>query len=259
MNWRTILVSSAVLGLLVAGDAAAQKLSLRIENGLVTLDAENVTVDEVLARWIDTTGLNVISKSGQGSDVPVSLHLEGVPERDALRAVLRDLSGYIMGERRDPRTGVVTIDRLMILPQSAAQASPLADARPRRPFTPARAATQLTLPVIEAPAGDDTPVELAPVPAGRLAPGTSAVFTAGDDVEVQRPSLAELDEQIRSIRGDVPTAPTPTPGNPFGTSRGAAQPGQTTPAAAPPPFEPPITNPEADPRAIRQTIVDSEP
>ena len=78
MNARTILAFSAVLGLLAAGDAAAQKLSLRIDKGLVTLDAENVTVDEVLARWIDTTGLNVVSKSGQGSDVPVSLHLEGV-------------------------------------------------------------------------------------------------------------------------------------------------------------------------------------
>src|SRR5687767_6651553 len=127
MNARTILAFLAVLGPLVAGDAAAQKLSLRIDKGLVTLDAENVTVDEVLARWIDTTGLNVVSKNGVGSDVPVSLHLEGVPEREALAALLRDLSGYIMGERRDPHTGVVRIDRLVILPDSAPR---LADVLP---------------------------------------------------------------------------------------------------------------------------------
>src|SRR6187402_1384165 len=120
MNVGTVFVFSAVLGLLAASDTAAQKLSLHIDGGLVTLEADNVTVDEVLARWVDTTGLNLISKSGLGSDIPVSLHLEAVPERQALAMVLRDLSGYIMGERRDPLTGIVTIDRLMILPQSAA-------------------------------------------------------------------------------------------------------------------------------------------
>jgi hypothetical protein len=161
MNLRTVFVFSAVLGLLAAGDAAAQKLSLHIDKGLVTLDADNVTVDEVLARWVDTTGLNLISKGGLGSDIPVSLHLEGVSERQALAMVLRDLSGYIMGERLNPFTGVVTIDRLMILPESAAQPNVAPAVAPRRPLTPARAATELTLP--QPVPVDETPVELAPV------------------------------------------------------------------------------------------------
>jgi hypothetical protein len=246
MNLRTILVSSAVLGLLVAGDAAAQKLSLHIDKGLVTLDADNVTVDEVLARWVDTTGLNLISKSGQGSDIPVSLRLDGVTEREALAMVLRDLSGYIMGERRDPVTGIVTIDRLMILPQSAAQPNSAPAVAPRRPFTPARVATELTLPQ-PVPVVDETPVELAPAPNG-------AADTAA--------TLLILDEQIRMLRPDTgaPATPAPTPGNPFGTSQGAARPGEMTPAPVPPPAEfiPPITNPEADPRAIRERIIQSQ-
>jgi len=263
MNLRAILASSVALGLLAAGDAAAQKLSLRIDKGLVTLDAQNVTVDEVLARWIDTTGLNVVSKSGQGSDIPVSLHLEGVTEREALRMVLRDLSGYIMGERVDPLTGVVTIDRLMILPQSAASVPQgtggVADTRPRRSLVPARAATALTLPVADVPV-DETPVELAPAPAVVLTPDGSSRFTVGtaDGPQTYRPSLAELDEQIKMLRPEVSAAPAATPGNPFGTSKGAATPGQMTPAPVPPPFEPPITNPAMDPRAIRQTIVESQ-
>lgn len=263
MNLRTILVTSVALGLLAAGDAAAQKLSLQIEKGLVTLDAQNVTVDEVLARWIDTTGLNVVSKSGQGSDIPVSLHLEGVPERDALRMVLRDLSGYIMGERVDPRTGLVTIDRLMILPQSAPSvqsgAGAVADSRPRRSFVPARAATALTLPAAEVPV-DETPVELAPAPAVVLTPDGSSRFTVGtaDGLQTYRPTLAEIDEQIKMLRPEVPAAPAATPGNPFGTSKGAATPGQMTPAPAPPPFEPPVTNPNMDPRALRQGIVEAQ-
>ena len=263
MNVRTILVSSAVLGLLVASDAAAQKLSLRIDKGLVTLDADNVTVDEVLARWVDTTGLNLISKSGQGSDIPVSLHLEGVPERQALAMVLRDLSGYIMGERRDPLSGIVTIDRLMILPQSAAQPNAVPAVAPRRPFTAARVATELALPQ-PLPVVDETPVELAPAPNGApAASGAPGSFSLGtDDGADTAATLQILDEQIRMLRPQTsaPAAPTPAPGNPFGTSQGAARPGEMTPAPVAPPAEfiPPITNPDADPRAIRERIIESQ-
>ena len=123
MTFRVLIVVLAVTGALACATvASAQSLTLRIEQGLVTLDPENVTVDEVLARWSRTTGLNVVSKTGTGSDIPISLHLSGVPEREAMTLLLKGLSGYIMGERVDPVTGITTIDRLVILTQSAAQA-----------------------------------------------------------------------------------------------------------------------------------------
>jgi hypothetical protein len=121
MRTRLIVVSAVAVSLLAAEHAIAQELDLKISNGVVQLNANNVTVDEILARWTATTGLLVTSKSGRGSDIPVTLQLSGASERDALATILRDLSGYIMGERRDPRTGVVTIDRLLILPESAPQ------------------------------------------------------------------------------------------------------------------------------------------
>ena len=164
MNLRTILVSSFVLCQLVAGNAAAQELALRIDHGLVTLDAENVTVDEVLTRWTQATGLSVVSKSGQGSDIPVSLHVRDVSERDALKMVLRDLSGYIMGERVEQGTGLVRIDRLVILTESAPW---VADVLP--PSMRVRPAA------VEAFVAEDeppVPTELAPVvpPAAPLEP-----------------------------------------------------------------------------------------
>jgi len=123
MTLRPLIVVFAVAGVLAcATGAPAQSLTLRIEKGLVTLDAENVTVDEVLARWSRITHLNVVSTTGTGSDIPLTLHLAGVPEREAMGLLLKGLSGYIMGERLDPETGVITIDRLVILTQSAAQA-----------------------------------------------------------------------------------------------------------------------------------------
>ena len=152
MNVKVLLVSMATLCLLAvpSHSATAQSLSLRLEGGTVTLHATNVTVDEILARWSKTTGLTVVSQNGHGSDIPVTLDLTGVPERDALRLILRDLSGYIMGEKRDPLTGAVRIDRLVILPDSAARARE-AEPPPRR-----RAAAP---PV---PVANDVPHELAP-------------------------------------------------------------------------------------------------
>ena len=148
MNLPTLLVVSAVVGLLAPADGAAQKLALQIDGGLVTLDAEDVTVEEVLTRWSKATGMSIISKNGVGAELRISLRLEQVAEREALAAVLRDLSGYIMGERLDPSNGAVTIDRLMILPQSAA------------------ARTGANDPPVAAPAHvDEIPRELAPVPA----------------------------------------------------------------------------------------------
>ena len=125
----------------------------------MTLDATNVTVDEILARWSETTGLTVVSQNGHGSDVPVTLDLSGVTEREALRLVLRDLSGYIMGERRDPQTGAVRIDRLVILPDSAARASEVATAGETACARPARRSRRRCGPVAVT---DDVPRELAP-------------------------------------------------------------------------------------------------
>ena len=223
MNARTILAFLAVLGPLVAGDAAAQKLSLRIDKGLVTLDAENVTVDEVLARWIDTTGLNVVSKNGVGSDVPVSLHLEGVPEREALATVLRDLSGYIMGERRDPVTGIVTIDRLLILPQSAAQATAFVERRPGRASVPAASSpVELAPSVLPSPEPEpantfvlESGVELAPAPD----PGPEGLPGVHTGI-VQQGQLVDAEGTV--LPDAPPTTPTGLPTAPLSSGRPGA-------------------------------------
>ena len=154
MNFKVLLVSLATLCLLavLSHTATAQSLSLRLDGGAVTLHATNVTVDEILARWAKTTGLTVVSQNGHGSDIPITLDLSGVPERDALRLILRDLSGYIMGEKVDPLTGAVRIDRLVILPDSAARA-PEMETPMRRRAAAAPAPVDIS---------NDVPHELAP-------------------------------------------------------------------------------------------------
>ena len=160
MNIKVLLVSLATLCFLVISQTAtAQRLSLRLDDGAVTLHASNVTVDEILARWSKTTGLTVISQNGHGSDVPITLDLSGVTERVALGLVLRDLSGYIMGESRDPQTGAIRIDRLVILPDSAARAPevPPPARRVRAPGPQVKVPVQVPVQVV-----DEVPRELAP-------------------------------------------------------------------------------------------------
>jgi hypothetical protein len=203
MSMQKAIVTCVLLALVSVHDAAAQKLSLRIDRGVVSLDAENVTVDEVLARWTETTGLNIISKGGRGSETRVSLHLDGTTEREALSSVLRDLSGYIMGERRDPASGVVTVDRLMILPQSDEQPAPPRSAG--RSPVPQPMVPEVVYPVIEAVTVDETPRELAPVP-----------------------------EEGEEGDADPPQAPSALPGDPFGAWKGLSTPGQIAPLAGVP-------------------------
>jgi hypothetical protein len=239
MKLRNLLVWSAVIGALgVADGAVAQSLSLRVENGLVTLDARNVTVDEILARWTAATGLSVVSKSGVGSEMPVTLQLAAVPEREALQTVLRDLSGYIMGERRDARTGVVTIDRLLILPSSAAQAPATATAAPpvfaagrrlgaftrRAPVPPMVASPPAPVPQ---PSDAETPVELAPAPGPRGSATAGRLIGRGPGAVLDLTGAAEpnVDPGLE-LEPELPDAPPA----PFGTSRGASRPGEMTPA-----------------------------
>ena len=212
MKFCALIVWFPVIGLLGgAGDASAQNLTLHIDNGLVVLDASNVTVNEILARWTAVTGLSVVSKNGAGSDVPVTLRLSGVSEREALRTVLRDLSGYIMGERHDPRTGLVSVDRLLILPESAAQApaaampGPAATGR-RSPFQPgAPSAPPIVEPaIVAAPSETDTPVELAP------APGRSGAVGAGWLIGSGRNAVLDLMAHPDENRGDVAGKPRST-------------------------------------------------
>jgi hypothetical protein len=108
----------AVLSMLPA-PALAQQLTLRLHDGLVTLDAQNVPVRQILAEWARVGGARVVN----GEKVmggPVTLQLNGVPERQALDIILRGVSGYMLASRQGPGTGLSGFDRILIMPTSSA-------------------------------------------------------------------------------------------------------------------------------------------
>ena len=125
---RMILV--AVLVLAFSAPASAQQLKLEFHDGRVTLDAAAVPVRTILSEWARLGGTKVVGAE-RIAGAPLTIHLENVPEAQALEVVLRNVAGYMAAPRSAASAvGASAYDRILVMPTSAA---PL----PRRPTPPA--------------------------------------------------------------------------------------------------------------------------
>ena len=101
-----ILLGAAAMLLMTPGQGAAQTLTLAIQNGALSISAQDASIRDILNRWAQVTGAEVINGE-QVPSTPVTLTLEAVTEREAFAILLRDVSGYILAMRpeRHPATG----------------------------------------------------------------------------------------------------------------------------------------------------------
>ena len=233
MSFRISLIAGALVG--VAAVAAAQApLQLQISNGRVTLHAQNVPVRTILAEWSKLGGVKVINGDAVAG-VPLTLDLEGVPERQALAIILRSVSGYVLAARQPGGAGASMYDRIMILPTSAAPRNPppaVAGTAPGiiRPVAPRQADDQNADDQDAAQGNDGVPLGR-PVPIPRPVVGGAPVAAPGNPPFV--PPVAVVPD-------GEPQQPPPlvvTPANPFGLPAGSStRPGVIAP---PPPAQPP--------------------
>src|SRR4029450_7328543 len=182
MSFRTFLLAGTLVG--VAAVAAAQApLQLQISGGRVTLHAQNVPVRGILAGWSKLGGVKVINGDGVAG-APLTLDLEGVPERQALDIILRGVSGYVLAARQAGVAGVSMYDRIMVLPTSVAPRNPtpaLAGTTPGiiRPVAPRQADDQNADDQDAAQGNDGVPVGR-PVPIPRPVVGGVPVAGPGN-------------------------------------------------------------------------------
>src|SRR5919201_1822712 len=108
----------------VALAQAPAPLRLQISGGRVTLHADNVPVRTILAEWSRLGGARIIN-GDRVAGAPLTLDLEGVPERQALDIVLRGVAGYVLAAREPGSPGASMYDRIMILPTSVAPRNPV--------------------------------------------------------------------------------------------------------------------------------------
>jgi hypothetical protein len=235
MKFHLSLLTAALVSC-AAPSYAQAPLDLQINGGRVTLHAQNVPTRTILAEWARLGGAKIVN-GDRVAGPPLTVDLEGVPERQALDIILRGVSGYVLAAREPGASGASMYDRIMILPTSVAPrnpaptaASPVFQGAPAgiiRPIVPRQADDQN--------GNDDGD-------AGAISP-----LTPGNDgVPLGRPTP-------RPIVGGVPIGPqvmppvvspdnnppqpgvVATPSNPFGLPAGSSgRPGVIAPPQVPP-------------------------
>ena len=116
--------------------AGAEELALAIAEGRVTLSATEAPLGDVLAEW-SRAGNTRFEGVGELGSARVTLHLEGVPEREALRLLLRPAAGFLAAPRRSQGSGASIYDRVWIRAgRRAPQAAPGGASQERRPPPP---------------------------------------------------------------------------------------------------------------------------
>ena len=121
---------------------SADDLELEIGQGRVTLIAVGVPLGDVLDEWA-RVGNTRFEGAGGIAAAPVSLHLERVTEREALRLLLRPAAGFLAAARAPHVSGGASIyDRVKIrAARRAPQPVPAGASRARRdtPLSPVQA------------------------------------------------------------------------------------------------------------------------
>jgi hypothetical protein len=249
-------MKKVVFGLFVlmlsASPGWAAGLKLVFSDGTVSVDAQDVTIRQILTEW-SRLGKTRIVNLERVTSGPVTLKLENVPENVALDTILRAVPGYMAAPRSEYLANASVYDRILIMATTTAVA-----ARPGTPsafqppnaFPPAQSPniTQLRGPgsltpgVLPEPADvqdpQDDPAIAAAAAAGLItvpAPNGGATFTG------MRPLV--------DPNAPPPAARAPTPSNPWNVPVGASRPGLAPPP--PPPAATPATGIRRPPQADR--------
>ena len=120
--------------------AGAEELTLAIAEGRVTLTVAEVPLGDVLAEW-SRAGNTRFEGVGELGSARVTLHLEGVPEREALRLLLQPAAGFLAAPRRSQGSGASIYGRVWIRTgRRAPQAAPGGASQRRPPPPPVREA-----------------------------------------------------------------------------------------------------------------------
>jgi len=237
----------------------AAGLKLTMQDGLVSLDAQDVTVRQILTEWarIGKTRIINVERITGG---PITLQIDDMPEKQALDIVLRSIPGYIALPRAAPIADASLYDRILIMATTtvvAARQQPVAGFR----------GTQSAMPGVQGGTVTQLRPNLpAPFPPGMLPeppnsadqmddPAMAAAAAAGlVPIPAFSPGAAPLSAPLmppggpaqQSASPDAPGVGSPT--NPWNAPAGTAMPGLAPP---PPAVQTPPTTRVRPPQADR--------
>ena len=111
--WARIATAAAALAT-AAGSVAADELALSFHAGRVTVVAADVPLVAILDEWTRLGATRFVAADGLPAR-PVSVRLVDVPEREALRVLLRAAGGYVAESRSARQPGVSAFERVLIM------------------------------------------------------------------------------------------------------------------------------------------------
>jgi hypothetical protein len=217
---------------------AQAPLTLHINGGRVTLHAQNVPIRTILAEWARVGGATIVN-GDRVAGSPLTLELDGVPERQALDIILRSVSGYVLASRDAGAPGASMYDRIMILPTSVAPRNPTPAATPVFQGAPAG----VIRPIVPRQADDQNGTD------DGDATAVTPVNPINDGVPLGRPIPRPIVGGVQVSPPGMPPILAPdsnppqqppgvvvTPSNPFGLPAGSSvRPGVITPPPQPVP------------------------
>jgi len=258
-----LLALTLVTGWASPGWAAGLKLTIR--DGRVSLDAQDVTIRQILEEWA-RVGKTKIVNVEQVSSAPVTMKFDNLPESQALDIVLRALPGYWAMPRAVPMAdGSVYGSISLMTTTTTAAAGPVTPPRPQgQPFYQDAPANVTQLRPAPPPLNPGLLPEPPDDPRNSNDPAIAAAAAAGLTAApppmsgAVTPALGPLQPPARdgsTITGGVyrpgaqaPTTAVPTPANPWNAPVGASMPGPATAAPSPtPPPNRPVGAPRPQP------------
>ena len=122
-SWRLATTTTAAVAAAVAGPVAADELELSFNAGRVTVVAADVPLVAILDEWARLGETRFVAADGLPARA-VSVHLVDVPEREALRVLLRAAGGYVAESRSASQPGVSAFERVLVMTGGRRGAAP---------------------------------------------------------------------------------------------------------------------------------------
>jgi hypothetical protein len=226
---RTVLrLAVAALASLIAAGPVQAQVRVTMHDGLVSVNAKDATVRQILAEWAKVGQTKIVNAEGIVGE-PVTLQLTDVPEEQALDVLLRSASGYLAAPRAVAVSNASRFDRILVIPTSSPSRSTTAPAPPPA-FPQARAQS----PFPGDPGNDDqsdVPTKISPPPAPPLNEQRGPVFNTFP------PPINPQPQDGPNTGGPAIAFPVPPVSTPAVVT-GVAVPGMIVQSPAPQPGQP---------------------
>jgi len=220
----------AALAAAVAAPASAGELKLSMQDGRVTISADNVPLRQILQEWA-RVGQTRIVNAEKLTGPNVTLQLVNVSEREALDVILRSASGYIAAPRPAAIAGAAMFDRITIFVSSKPAPTQNASAAPPVP----------TFQRPPQPDDSDEPINVA-IPPQMINGPANGQFPGGPpNMPPQLQQIQQMQQQMQQNQG------LSAPGmSPLTAPRPGALPQQPVPGV-PNPYQPQVIKPGGGP------------